>query len=57
MTETQAMQLIQQHGATFVTQKDGIDWWRLPDKTWLAKRAAGHGMVELRKLPADACGC
>lgn len=57
MTPQQAAQLLQQHGAAFVTTKDGVEWWRLPDQTWLGKRALQNGLVEVRKFTANACGC
>lgn len=57
MTEGQAAQLVVQHGATYVTTKDGIEWWRMPDKSWMAVRKFGNGTAEVRHLGANACGC
>lgn len=57
MTEGQAAQLCVQFGAQFVQRKGAIDWWRLPNGEWFAVKAVAGGMREVRRLPANACGC
>lgn len=57
MPTTQADALLSQHGATFVTTKDGIDWWKAADGYWLAKKFVAPGYVELRRLSPEACNC
>ncbi len=43
--------------------KDGLRWWRLPNVNattkgdWLAVKTLPNGMVEVRQVPAAACGC
>jgi len=49
--------LLAQHGARYVTTKNGVDWWRLPSGEWLGKRALGNGYFEVRRFGANACGC
>lgn len=57
MTHLQAAQLVTNYGATFVVTKDGIEWWRLQDRSWLALKKYTNGTAEVRQLPANACGC
>jgi len=57
MTEMQALVLVQQNKAVFIAKKDGIEWWRLPDRNWLAVRKDGRGSADVRQVPASACGC
>lgn len=48
---------LSQAGATFVRTANGVEWWRLKDNSWLARREVGGGMFELRRFPAGSCGC
>jgi hypothetical protein len=57
MTAAQASATLSAHGATFVTVKDGVEWWRTQDGSWIAKQASYGGDVVLKKLPAHACSC
>lgn len=57
MTPQQAQAMLQKLGCTFVSQKDGINWYRAADTSWVALKSLGNGTVELRKLPAGSCGC
>ncbi len=57
MTELQAWVVVQQRKAVLVQTKDGIEWWKLPDKSWLAVRKDGRGSADVRAVPANACGC
>lgn len=56
MTEAQASQVLLQHRATFVTTKDGLEWWRLPSGDWLAVKKSG-GQAVVRQVPKSACNC
>ena len=57
MTEAQVSQLLVQYSARYVTTRDGVQWWKLPDGSAIGKRALGNGLFELRRFPASACGC
>ncbi len=56
-TTQQVQAYMQQTGATLVTRKDGVEWWKLPDGWWLGVRKFNNGMSEVRKLPPGSCGC
>lgn len=57
MTPAQAAILLVQLGATHVRTVNGTEWWRLPTGEWLGKRTLPNGAVEVRRFPANACGC
>ena len=57
MPEGQANALLVQHGATFITKKDGIDWWKAKDGYWLGMRVVSPGFVELRRMSPESCNC
>jgi len=57
MNEMQANLYLTSSGARFVTTKQGVDWWKLPNGEWLGKRTLPTGLVEVRHFPANACGC
>lgn len=57
MTEQQALQLCAQYGAVFRAMKSNIDWWKLPDGTFLGVKKLGGGIAEVRRVSAEACGC
>lgn len=57
MTEAQVSMFFAQAQARYVTSKDGVEWWRLPSGEWLGKRALGNGYFDVRRFPANACGC
>lgn len=57
MTEQQALQLCSQYGGVFRATKDNIDWWKLPDGTFLGVKKFGNGMCEVRRVSAESCGC
>jgi hypothetical protein len=56
-TQAQSDALLTQRGATFVADRQGVQWWKLPDGSWIARRATQPGYVELRSFPANACNC
>ncbi len=56
LTKQQSDAQLIQWGAAFVTNRDGIEWWRLPSGQWIARRET-NGMYELRSFPASACNC
>lgn len=57
MTVAQAQQLCVSYGATFKVAKGDVSWWVLPDKTWLGVKTVAGGLVEVRRVSAEACGC
>lgn len=59
MTVEQAAALCVSYGATFKKKdaRTGIDWWELPDKTWLGVRKVSATHAEVRRVSAEACGC
>lgn len=57
MTEGQAASTLIAHGATYVTTKSGVEWWKLQDGGWIAKQVVAAGQVVLKKLPKGSCGC
>ncbi|TAL42426.1 MAG: hypothetical protein EPN91_08585 [Salinibacterium sp.] len=57
MTEAQASQLCTTYGAEFRATKGNVDWWRLPDGTFLGVKKLGNGLAEVRRVSAEACGC
>ena len=57
MTKADAEQLCSAYGATFVKRAGAIDWWKLPDGTFLGVKNLDNGLVEVRRVSADACGC
>jgi len=56
-TVQQAQQYLQQVQAKYVTVKSGVQWWKLPDGSWIGVRTVSPGWVELRRAAAGACGC
>ena len=56
MTKAQTDLTLTAYKATFVSNRDNIEWWRLPDGSWLARRVVGL-YAELRHFPASACNC
>lgn len=56
-TAQQVQDYMKRVGAQYVTVKDNVQWWRLPDKFWIGVRAVGRGLYEMKRLPPEACGC
>jgi hypothetical protein len=57
VTPAQFHQLVVSWGATYKTTRDGVEWWRLPNGEWLGKRQLPNGLLDVRRFPANACGC
>lgn len=58
MTRAQAAALVAQNRATYRQKKDGIDWWQLPNGSWIGvKDTTQVGVVKVRRFPAGACAC
>lgn len=57
MTEAQVSVLLARLGASYVTTKNGVEWWRLPSGEWLGKRRLANGAFEVRRFPPNSCGC
>lgn len=56
-TEAQVRLYVVQQGATYVTTKHGVEWWRLPGGMWLAAKKSSGGRMEVKQLPSGSCGC
>lgn len=55
MNELQANNWLSAAKATFVKAVGDVQWYRLPDGSWVGKRKYPTGVVELRQ--AASCGC
>jgi hypothetical protein len=53
-TKAQSDAWLVQRGASYVTTKDGVEWWRLPNRNWVSRKSLASGYVEMREAP---CGC
>lgn len=53
-TKAQTDVWLAQQSATYVQTRDGVEWWRLPNKNWVSRRVFANGTAELRNV---ACGC
>lgn len=56
MTRAQSDLQLTSLQASYVSTKADVEWWRLPDGTWLARRYVGQ-YAELRRFSANACNC
>ena len=56
MTDEQATAVLTSNGAKYVTTKQGVQWWKTQDGSWIAKSVQGLD-VKLQRLHGNACGC
>jgi hypothetical protein len=56
-TKAQTDVFLAQQAATYVRTANGVEWWRLADGSWIARRALNASQYELRRFPANSCGC
>lgn len=57
MTEAQAAATLHAQGASYKAFKNGVQWFKARDGSWIAKTVAKNGDVTLQRLPAGSCGC
>lgn len=58
MTRAQLATFAAQQRAAFHSKRDGIEWWKLPDASWLGvKETTLKGVVTVKRFPAGACAC
>lgn len=57
MTPQQAAQQLAALGASYVSSKGNVEWWRLPSGEWVGKMVHANGTVELRRFASNSCGC
>lgn len=56
-TPQQAAEYCVAQRASFVIRKGAVDWYRMPDASWLAVKWHSAVQCEVRALPKEACGC
>ena len=57
MTEVQARMLVMQHGAQLVAKKNGVEWFKKADGSWLALSPLSGGQFQVQAVSKEACGC